>query len=80
MIDKSTTEYQYTGTLCDEYIYASAKVDEVERKVANLREKGNYRIMGKVVHDEWRKAAIKRNNALRKLQAHLDLVASRETE
>ena len=79
-MDKSTSAYQYTTSICDDYIRAQANVNRVQKKVNGLREEGNYKIMGKVIHDEMRKASIKRNTLAQELQNHLDQIAKQETE
>jgi hypothetical protein len=79
LIDKATSAYQYIGTLCDDYIRAQDKVNQAQKKVDALREKGNYKIMGKVVNDDLHKASIKRNTRFRELQTHLDIVAEQES-
>jgi hypothetical protein len=78
MIDKSTSLYQDSSSLIDDYIRAQDKVNQVQKKVNALREKGNYKIMSKVVHDDLRKASIKRNAAISKLQNYLDKIAKQE--
>ena len=78
IIDKSTSLYQDSSLLIDDYIRAQDKVNQVQKKVNALREKGNYKIMGKVIRDDLRKASIKRNAAMSKLQNHLDEIAKQE--
>ena len=75
-MDTKETKRVVIPNLIEGYIDAQVKVLKIQDKIENLRAKGNFKSMGKVINDELLKASIKRNKALTLTQKHLDAIAA----